>query len=441
MCVRVDCSMGRDRVRYLVFLNGRWRWHPSKAMRAAGFRLVNLSKGEWVDGRPEPSLEDKKEALRLCADWDRHRRGLPPAGVEAHRYPPRSVGDGYERAMAIRAQERRNRDIVWTREQESRDDWPRAWKWIEPMLGDCDPRTVTPEQLIGDARHPERLALRPMVARKVSESEAHRVIKVWRALWQRMAAFGYCDKDLDPSFAFANAAPQPRQAIWLEGEAVRLVKQAWRDGYHGLAALLAVAWDSQLSPVDARSLRREQMRQDPVGTWFRVDRAKTGRGAIATLSRRTLRLLVAYLDRQAGQPARLTDRADIGRIFRNRSGRSYSKDTLGDDFRALRATVFGPAETRQLADFRRSGTVEAFTGDASAEKVSAKMANSLSESTRLQNTYAPVQLAAVRDADAARRRGRTKLRGQIGERNPKEIPTAPAQDSNNTVQGPTKSLK
>jgi len=59
----------------------------------------------------------------------------------------------------------------------------------------------------------------------------------------------------------------------------------------------------------------------------------------------------------------------MGPIFRNRSGRPYSKDTLGDDFKAVRELVFGNGETRQLADFRRSGTVEALAGDATPEKL------------------------------------------------------------------------
>jgi hypothetical protein len=65
---------------------------------------------------------------------------------------------------------------------------------------------------------------------------------------------------------------------------------------------------------------------------------------------------------------------------------------------------------RQLADFRRSGTVEASAGDAAPEKLSSKMANSLSQSNRLHKTYGPVQLASVRDTE--RRRGRAKLREQ-----------------------------
>ena len=51
------------------------------------------------------------------------------------------------------------------------------------------------------------------------------------------------------------------------------------------------------------------------------------------------------------------------------------------------------------------------------------MANTLSASNRLHKTYAPVQLASVRDADAARKLGRAKLR----EQKPHESVRAPAQ--------------
>ena len=78
---------------------------------------------------------------------------------------------------------------------------------------------------------------------------------------------------------------------------------------------------------------------------------------------------------------------------------------MRNDFRAVRTMVFGQAETRQMADFRRSGSVEALEGEAPPEKLSSKMANTLSASNRLHKTYGPVMLAAVRDADAARRRG------------------------------------
>ena len=259
--------------------------------------------------------------------------------------------------------------------------------------------------------------MRPLVATKVSETEAHRVIKVWRRLWQYAATFGYCDAVLDPSFAFANTAPAPRQDVWIEGEAVRIAKQAWRSGYYGLTALLAVAWDSQLSPVDVRTLKASQRRSDSSGTWFETGRTKTGRKALATLSRRATRVLDAYLAKMGAEPV------GTAPVFRNRSGAPYLKDTLGDDFRAVRTLVFGLKEKRQLQDFRRSGTVEALAGKVAPTDLSSKMANSISQSTRLQKTYGPVQLAQVREADAARRRGRRRLRGQSGgseERKPAE---------------------
>jgi hypothetical protein len=65
-------------------------------------------------------------------------------------------------------------------------------------FGDADPQTIEPEMLI---------KLRAAISTKVSESEAHRVIKVWRALWKKMAVMSYCEKDRDPSRAFENKAP------------------------------------------------------------------------------------------------------------------------------------------------------------------------------------------------------------------------------------------
>jgi len=114
-----------------------------------------------------------------------------------------------------------------------------------------------------------------------------------------MATFGYCVLDADPGKGFSNSQPPPRQAVWREGEAVRLIKAAWRDGYKGLAACLAVAWDSQLSPVDARNLKLTQLRRDPVGAYFTVARAKTGRGAVGTLSPRADRVLTRDSDEAA----------------------------------------------------------------------------------------------------------------------------------------------
>jgi ABC-type Na+ transport system ATPase subunit NatA len=129
--------------------------------------------------------------------------------------------------------------------------------------------------------------------------------------------------------------------------------------------------------------------------------------AIGTISRRTERLVSAYLDKLG------TKRLPDAILFRNRSGNPYRDDTLGDDFAAVRELVF-PGDARRLMDMRRSGVVEAIAGDVGPLGLSAKLANSIERSNTLHKTYAPLDIEAVRKADAARLKGRKRIRA--GER-------------------------
>jgi hypothetical protein len=213
--------------------------------------------------------------------------------------------------------------------------------------------------------------------------------------------------------SFANSVPQPRQALWKRREVLRLVPLAWRLRYHGLAAWMAVAWESMLSPVDTRRLTAAQCRRDGIGVMFVLDRAKTGRGAAATLSPWSLAILRIYV-KQLG-----VELAPNAPIFRNRSGAPYSKDTLGDDFRDVRE-VFGSDDKRQLADMRRSGAIEGDAGGGSVADQSNKMANTVSANNRLRKTYNPVNVASVRRFDEARAMG-----ARILEQKPDESVTTP----------------
>lgn len=403
-------NVGADKIRYFLFINGRWRWRPTKAMRDRdpSFVLVTMGKGGPgldSDGNPAASAEDKAKAIKLNEDWDHVRRGLPrPVRTEAPQWPEGSVGHGYERAMRLRLAERLKKGKVWTKEQESRDDWPRAWKWIGPKFGDCLPSTIETEHFLRiDKETGQVSGLVAEIEQAISITERHRVIKVWRALWKRMKAMGgYCDGKEDPTKAFENGAPDPRQEVWQRREVLHRVQRAWRMGYYGLAACIAVAWDSMLSPVDARGLTPSQVAYDASGMWFDLDRAKTGRAAAATLTPWSQAILMAYLKKLA------IDIAPNAPIFRNRSGRAYSKDTLGDDFRAVRAAV-DPADERQLADMRRSGAVEGDAGGGSVTDQANKMANSVDTNKRLRKTYNPVNVEAVRRFDEARKVGAKKL--------------------------------
>jgi hypothetical protein len=351
-----------------------------------------------------PCGPDGPDAWAIAEEWNRRwravRRGEQPSPAmvaadnlsperseELTIYPPRSLGEAFRRFR---------RTEEWDRKApRTREDWWRGWKRIRPVFGDCDPRTVRLDDIS---------AWRKAIEDTVSLREAHRALKIWRAMWKVTAALGYCVRDADPSLGVRNTAAAGRSATWSEGEAVRLFKRAWRDGYHGLAAIIACSWSTQLSPGDVRTLRASQLAKAGAGAVFFTARGKTGQPVGGGLSDRALSALQAYIAELG------VDLHGEAYIFRNRSGAPYSKDTLGDDFRDIRRAVFGERERRTLADFRRSGAVEAIAGGAKAEELAHAMGNTLSASNALFTTYVPVNQATLRSVMEARRRGRRKLR-------------------------------
>lgn len=363
--------MVKVRIPYYRVKKGLGYWEPTREMREAGLS-------------PVPCGRDGPEAWRIAQEqnkaWATFKKAVSPGRSSALRG---SLEEAFARYRAT---------PEWdAKADRTREEWNRAWARIRPYFGAAAPATVSLELI-------SRWRLK--IERDVSVREAHRCVKIWRALWRVAAAQGYCQRDADPSLGVRNKEPRRRQEVWTDREVRALVKGSWRAGYCGLAALIAVMWDSSLSPVDARKLTPAQRTRDVAGDAFLLERAKTGRAAAGTLSRPAIRVLDAYL---AGLGAEIAPTAPM---FRNRSGAPYSKDTLGDDFRDVRLIVFGESERRTLADFRRSGAVEALRGGASAELIGTKLANDFATSSFLQKTYAPVDLETVRKADEARRKGR-----------------------------------
>jgi len=372
------------KLRYYVVKNGRAYFHPTTKMKAAGFQNRPLG----ADGPAAWA-----EAQRLYEDWLRHRKGLPPLASAEKRpqWPDGAVGFAFERYRRTEA---------WAAKAEAtrKKDWEWSWRFIAPVFGDVAPATIQVEDIEG---------LYAVVKAQRGLHTAHRVIKTWRALWKVMAAMGYCGAAADPSGLLRNTAPKGRSETWAPGEIARIAKAAWRHGYRGLAAILAVAWDTQFAPVDCRTLTPAQRRQDRQGVYFVTNRGKTGRAVIGTLSRRGQRVVEAYLARLGvAIPAEAP-------LFRNRSGHVYTPDTLGDDFRDMREIVF-PGDTRKLIDIRRTGTVEAIAGKAEPAAMAQKMGNSIDKNRQLQETYMPARAATVRQVDEARKRGRKVLRENEG---------------------------
>jgi hypothetical protein len=388
--------VGKVKISYYVVRKGRGYWLASPKMKLLGFNNVRCG-------------PDGPEAWKIAETWNerwqRVRKGetLPPSEIDRRNlsideieelalYPEGSVGYAFKRYR---------RSETWrAKAPATREDWFRAWRFIKPVFADVDPATLEPEHLE---------QWRKEVLEAHGLNTAHRVTKIWRALWKVMAAYKFCAKDADPSLTIRNTAPKGRSAIFSEGEAVRQVKRAIRMGYTGLACIIAIAWDTQFSPVDCRTLAPKNKGEDRTGLFFVKLRQKTqdtdeeAIEAIGTLSRRTQRLIEAY------KKSLSTELMPDAPMFRNRSGHPYTKDTLSRDFRNVREAEL-PGDKRKLMDFRRSGAVEATAGDVDPLALSRKMANSIDRSKRLQDTYIPKRAAMVRLADEARRRGRRKLR-------------------------------
>jgi hypothetical protein len=375
-------------------------------MRLLGFQIVRCG-------------SDGPAAWAIAAEWNQRwqavRKGEAPPLVNldqlsndeaeaARRYPPGSIGAAFQiyiRTPEWAARALTTRTKIW---------WP-TWFRIREMWGDVHPDSITFEMMS---------RWRAGLEKKIGRDATHKTLRVWRSFWKIMLGMKVA-RTVDPSTGIRNKAPAPRWQRWSEGETVRLVKTAWREGYRGLACIIATAWDTTFSPVDVRTLAARHC--TTIGGHLVFDRqadgrAKTGRAAIGTLSPRTERLVIAYLDRP--QVDLLPDAV----LFRMRSGSAYGRETLAHDFAAVRDLVF-PGDKRRLMDMRRSGAVEAIAGGAGPLDLAAKLANSIGRSNTLHKTYAPVDIEAVRNTDAARLRGRQRMRAEnkSGEKVSKQQPS------------------
>jgi hypothetical protein len=363
-------------------------------MRALGFTDIRCGK----DGPTAWAIADQWNKR-----WQATRAGqLPPPISEgedvgkdtaelARVYPPGSVGAAFQRY--IKTDEWKESRLS-TRQKVI---WP-AWFRIRDTFGDVDPNAVTFEAIS---------AWRRALAGAYGLNVSFKALKFWRKLWRVMSAMKIA-RGADPSTSIVNVAPSERWQTWNEGEAVILVKTAIRRRFYGLAAAIAVVWDTQFQPGDARTLRARHMVRHGGRLVFdrrEEGRQKTGKAIVGTLSRRTERLVFGVLEHM---DVELTGEAFL---FRTRSGNPYRDDTLADDFAEMRGIAF-PGDKRQLRDMRRAGTVEAIVGGARTEQIGPKMGNSIQRSNKLWKTYVPLEIEPVLMADEHRKVGRAKLRGQ-----------------------------
>lgn len=365
--------MTHAKLPYVRRKRGNLFWEPTPAMRAVGFLPKPLG--------PE-SAASIAEARKLYEAW---LKALA-AKSRVTEYPPGSLGAFYDRYRLT---------STWAKKAaRTREDYERAWKHLEPAMA----RKVLTQIGVEDV---ERL-VDELEAEK-GPHERYRTVKVLRALYAdaipRLKLVGFPS----PANGVRNPQPRGRSAIWLGAEVAQLVRTAEETGYGGMAVAIRVAWDTLFSPVDVWTATMAQLRKDGGGAWLERARTKTEREAFGHLSRATVTAIEAYhlelgVEIPKDQP-----------FIRQRNGHAYrSKDTFGDDFRAVRKVAF-PGDTRQFQDLRRSGNVEADAAGADKATMAEILANTMDKSRFLSDTYTPPTVAKAREVAKQRLEGRKRL--------------------------------
>lgn len=371
------------KLRYVRKKRGKLFWEPTPEMRSLGF----LPKPLGDDAPPAHA-----EAAKLYAAWLKARDETP----KTTNYPAGSLGEFYDRVTGKFTKQ----PVKWWRDLKprSREDYTRAWVHIDawrrrpesPLLSHTVLTRISTEDVETFAEHMEA---------SHSPSERYRTVKSLKRLLGD-AVVRLRLPVASPAAKLANPQARGRSAIWLGAEIEHLVSTAQANGYDGMAVAIRLAWDTMFSPVDIWSATRAQLKKDATGPYLHRDRTKTAKEAFGALSETTERALTAYL--KDGAP-------EVGQFLRQRNGSAYrSKDTFGDDFRAVRAIAF-PGDTRQLLDIRRSANVEADCAGADKGVMGELLANGIAGSAFLDETYTPPTVAKAREVHKLRLAGRKKL--------------------------------
>jgi hypothetical protein len=373
------------RLRYTVRKRGNLFWQPTAEMRELGFTPKPLG--------PE-GPESIAEARRLAEAWDRARTDH---GRDTS-YPPGTFGHFWDRFR---------KTTGWAKKAlRTREDYERAWAHIDSWRPAQDKPTLA-RTLITAINADMCEAFADHLEKTVSPNERHRTVKWLKVLLADAVVrlrLGYAS----PAAVLKNPQPKGRTAIWLGAEIEDLAAIAAIAGFEGMSLAIRLAWETMFSPVDVWTLRPRELAQDGQGAFVRRSRAKTGKEAYAALSEALAADLTDYLARQNRAEA------DETPIIRQRDGNAYrSKDTFGDDFRAVREIAFGSDEDRKFLDIRRGANVEADAAGADKKTMGELLANGLADNRFLEETYTPPTVAKAREVAAQRMAGRAKLAGEV----------------------------
>lgn len=166
--------MASVHIAYYVVIGHRGYWRPSRKLKALGFHDVPCG----LDG-PDAwaTAISWNQRVKCAQSGDADDTGIPLAQTKdtaeiGRHYPMGSVGRAFQKYIVTDewkkiAQSTRNK--IW---------WP-CWYRIRDLWGDVAPDSITFEQMS---------AWRATLVKTKGLDTAHKVFKVWRALWKIMRA-------------------------------------------------------------------------------------------------------------------------------------------------------------------------------------------------------------------------------------------------------------
>lgn len=371
------------RIAYSVLRGGSRYWQLGEE-RAAG---TGVPAYEALGPEGE---EAQKRALSLYAAYKKAKKG-ETAEDKTGGYPPGSLGAFYTAW-------KKTPDFTDDKSERTQDEYDDVWtRRIAPEFG----RTLLGRITVADSETFHR-----RIKRELSPSEAHRTLKIWRALLSVLEKKHLVDRA--PIGAVTNPMPAGRGQFWLEHEIQRMLRACRLMKWDAMGLLIRLAWETAMSPVDCRTFSLSMLKEDRKGHYIERQRTKTKKGAMPVISDQLAADLKAYakslnIDLLPGQP-----------LFRNSKGRIYTKEYLAHEFADVRRVTFGKLERRQFLDIRRSANLEADLGGATAEDRAAVLANALDKNPTLDATYTPSTVTRGRRVQEAREQGRQLLAQELG---------------------------
>ena len=372
---------------YSVVRGGNRYWALGKA-RAAG-SPVPASEALGPEG-----FAAQRKALAYYDAWQAWKQGPAPED-RLGGWPPGSLGAFY-------VAWKRTEDFTTDKAERTREEYDWCWnRHIAPAFG----RTLIGRITVADSETFHR-----RMRKELSASEAHRTLKIWRALLSVLEKKHLIAKA--PIGNVNNPMPQGRHQFWLERDVQRMLRACRLLKWDDMSLMIRLAWETAMSPVDCRTFSIDMLREDRGGWHVTRARTKSKKHTQPPVSDQLARDLIAH--KQAFEVARGVTLLPGQALFRTRVGKEWSRTELAHQFAKLRRVTFGKTEMRQFMDIRRSANLEADLGGASAEDRATVLANALDKNPALDATYTPATVAAGRKVARAREEGRQLLRQELG---------------------------